>query len=157
MGFFVVIVRTPIGLLASILLLIWSLLVSLVYCVFFIFLAIFGKLTQINERLNPWLQAFNGVKCMPGLWRWVFRPYQGIFEEGQGPGSEPQSGVLLPPEGGQDADNSGLLNRYRAAMQQQQQLNSSDSAGSNPPASTPVYGAQSRPSSFSSHSSSDNQ
>ena len=109
MGLFVVIIRMPIGVLASAVLLVWSLLVFLVYCLFFIFLSIFGKLTQINERLNPWLQTFNGVKCLPGLWNWVLRPCQGIFEP--------------PPPDGDDAEvhSGALLNRYRSAMAQQQQ------------------------------------
>jgi len=114
MGFFVVIIRTPVGLVASVLLLLWSLLVSLVYCLFFIFLAIFGKLTQINERLNPWLQTFNGVKCLPGLWSWVFRPYQGIFEDAKTQ-LRAEDAELETPESGR------LLNRYRAAIAQQEQ------------------------------------
>lgn len=105
MGFFVVMVRIPVGLVASAVLLLWSLIVFIVYLIFFIFLSIFGKLTQIHDRLNPWLDALNGVKCLPGLWRWVLRPYQAIFEE--------ESIDYHGEEG-------GLFQRLKTAARQQQ-------------------------------------
>jgi len=139
MGFFVVVIRMPVGLLASAVLLLWSLLVFLVYCVFFVFLAIFGKLAQINERLNPWLHMFNGVKCMPGLWNWVLRPYQGIFEPPQPEAQANGSG-----------DSSALLNRYRAAIAQQSSQPEAGENVQNNPGQTAAYGGTARPGSLSS-------
>jgi len=113
MGFFVVIVRVPFGLAASVVLLLWTAVVALVYLTGFIFLAIFGKLKQINNSLNPWLAAFNGVRFLPSVWGWVFRPYQGIFEENP-------NRCSIELGGGSDNEAGSRLRQLRAAAEERE-------------------------------------
>lgn len=81
MGFFVIVIRVPFGVVVGMILLLWTVVVAGLYAVAFVFLSLFGRLQQIRATLNPWFATFNGVKFLPGVWGWVFRPGRGIFED----------------------------------------------------------------------------
>lgn len=77
MKFFIVGIRFPFGIIASIFLVIWTLGLGIFFSFRFAYYAVLGNKRSIENNLIPWFQEMEGTHSLPNVWEWVFDPDTG--------------------------------------------------------------------------------
>ncbi|NJL51791.1 MAG: hypothetical protein HC930_05380 [Hydrococcus sp. SU_1_0] len=74
---FIVGIRFPFGVIASIVLIIWTFVLGLWFCIRFSYYAVLGNKRSIENKLIPWFQDTEGTHHLEDVWEWVFNPDSG--------------------------------------------------------------------------------
>ncbi len=77
MKIFIVSIRFPFGIIASIFLVILTLGLGIFFCIRFGYYAVLGNKRSIQNNLIPWFQQKEGTHLLPDVWEWVFDPDTG--------------------------------------------------------------------------------
>lgn len=77
MKFFIVSIRFPFGIIASIFLIAWTFYVGIFFNVRFAYYAVLGNKRSIANSLIPSFQVNEGTHFLPDVWEWVFDPEKG--------------------------------------------------------------------------------
>ena len=72
------IIRIPFGLLASCILLAWTFIIVILFCICFFFVAVFAHRRAVETHLLPWFKKTEGTQLFPVVWKWVFDSTSGL-------------------------------------------------------------------------------